>query len=152
MKNSTEKRLFRYAMQYKKGISLGSVCLMVATALELAGPFIAKVIIDDHVLSIEGTWEQVDVSGASTSAYNDRCYVKENRDEVTDEEVISIFAIGKTYYLADGAIALKGERSESDGIVRIDGQEINAKELTLSELYHFFKPEQKPIILLVLLY
>lgn len=60
MKPSTEKRLFLYAWQFKRGIALGIVFLMLATALELAGPFIAKRIIDEHILGIEAVWYEVD--------------------------------------------------------------------------------------------
>lgn len=41
-KQSTEKRLFRYALPFKKGIIIGIICLMIATAFQLAGPLIAK--------------------------------------------------------------------------------------------------------------
>src|SRR5699024_115066 len=51
-----------------------------------------------------------------------------------------------------GAVSLNGKRTNEDGVIRIGGAEIVAKKLSLSELYQFFKPEQKPIILLLLLY
>lgn len=37
MKKSTERRLFQYALKYKKGIIIGLICLVIAVALELAG-------------------------------------------------------------------------------------------------------------------
>lgn len=152
MKGTTEKRLFHYALQYKKGIITGILFLIIATSLELAGPFLAKVIIDDHVLSIEGTWEEADQNNANASTFDGEFYIKGNRENVNQNDVITIFAIGKSYYVAEGAVSLNGKRTKEDGVIRIGGEEIVAKKLSLSELYQFFKPEQKPIILLLFLY
>ena len=33
---------------------------MIATAFQLAGPLIAKKIIDDHIVGIEGLWHEVE--------------------------------------------------------------------------------------------
>jgi ATP-binding cassette, subfamily B, multidrug efflux pump len=46
---STGKRLTKYAMYYKRPIFLGLLFLTVAVFTELAGPFIAKYIIDEHM-------------------------------------------------------------------------------------------------------
>ncbi|KQL27583.1 ABC transporter ATP-binding protein [Cytobacillus solani] len=46
---STSKRLTKYAMYYKGPIFLGLFFLTVAVFTELAGPFIAKYIIDEHM-------------------------------------------------------------------------------------------------------
>ncbi|MFZ7946966.1 ABC transporter ATP-binding protein [Neobacillus sp. 19] len=47
---STSKRLTKYAMYYKKTIFLGLSFLTAAVFTELAGPFIAKYIIDEHMV------------------------------------------------------------------------------------------------------
>ena len=54
------KRLFQYALHYKKNFILGLLMLTVAIGAELTGPFIAKTMIDDHILGIERPWHQVD--------------------------------------------------------------------------------------------
>ncbi|MED3553011.1 ABC transporter ATP-binding protein [Cytobacillus praedii] len=46
---STGKRLTKYAMYYKGPIFLGLIFLTAAVFTELAGPFIAKYIIDEHM-------------------------------------------------------------------------------------------------------
>lgn len=46
---STGKRLTQYAMYFKKPIFLGLFFLSIAVFAELAGPFIAKYIIDEHM-------------------------------------------------------------------------------------------------------
>ncbi|QCJ40619.1 ABC transporter ATP-binding protein [Bacillus sp. S3] len=47
---STSKRLTKYAMFYKRTIFLGLAFLTAAVFTELAGPFIAKYIIDEHMV------------------------------------------------------------------------------------------------------
>ncbi|WP_075619921.1 ABC transporter ATP-binding protein [Paenisporosarcina indica] len=46
---STGKRLWLYALHYKKLLILGMALLTVAVAADLAGPLIAKKIIDEHI-------------------------------------------------------------------------------------------------------
>lgn len=46
---STSKRLIKYALCFKRPIFLGLFFLTVAVFTELAGPFIAKYIIDEHM-------------------------------------------------------------------------------------------------------
>ena len=46
---STSKRLFKYAMYFKRPIFLGLFFLTAAVIADLAGPFIAKNIIDEHM-------------------------------------------------------------------------------------------------------
>ncbi|MDY0395932.1 hypothetical protein RWE15_18020 [Virgibacillus halophilus] len=56
----------------KKGILIGIVCLVIATALELAGPLIAKKMIDEHIVGIEGTWNLVAKGGRSLHRFISR--------------------------------------------------------------------------------
>ncbi|BDH62979.1 putative multidrug resistance ABC transporter ATP-binding/permease protein YheH [Lysinibacillus sp. PLM2] len=46
---STSRRLFIYAMKFKRPILIGLILLTIAVATDLAGPFIAKYIIDTHM-------------------------------------------------------------------------------------------------------
>lgn len=48
---STGKRLYHYALFYKKPIVLGLIFLTIAVIADLTGPFIAKKILDDHITS-----------------------------------------------------------------------------------------------------
>ncbi|WP_019412761.1 ABC transporter ATP-binding protein [Paenisporosarcina sp. TG20] len=51
---STGKRLWVYALLYKKLLIMGMSLLTVAVAADLAGPLIAKKIIDDHIAGADG--------------------------------------------------------------------------------------------------
>lgn len=46
---STSKRLYLYALQFKKPISIGLFLLTIAVATDIAGSFIAKYIIDHYM-------------------------------------------------------------------------------------------------------
>lgn len=153
---STERRLFHYALLFKKGIILGIICLILATGLELAGPFIAKVIIDDHILGIEGTWVEVEAdTDHQVVTFDHHHYIRSNRHSSSseNEQSITVLAVGKSYYLIEEAVQLQGKRSvEDDGVISIGNRTYAAEKLSVNDMYHFFKPEQKPILLLLILY
>lgn len=157
VKQTTERRLIRYALLFKKGILLGIFCLMIATALELSGPYIAKVIIDDHILGVEGTWNETEKTGSKVVTYDDCAFIRENRAETTNEETkqITVLAIEKDYYVIDGNIPTEGVRTVENGIITIGDQDpltVQGEKLSVQELFQFFKPEQKPIMMLLGLY
>ncbi len=159
MKASTEKRLFQYALHFKKGILIGLACLIIAVALELAGPLIAKTVIDEHILGVEGKWTQVENNDDKyTVSYNDKLYKRADRIEDSDHKLGSatVFQVSRDYYFVNEIVPLQGKRSS-------EGEEITIKtadetltyegeKLSMSEIYPFFKPEQGPIIFLLVLY
>ncbi|MBK3496953.1 ABC transporter ATP-binding protein [Viridibacillus sp. YIM B01967] len=49
----TGKRLFQYALMYKKLLISGLLLLAIAVAADLAGPLVAKKIIDEHIANAE---------------------------------------------------------------------------------------------------
>ncbi|WP_010093791.1 ABC transporter ATP-binding protein [Ornithinibacillus scapharcae] len=158
-KGSTERRLFQYALQFKKKIILGIVFLMIATALELAGPLIAKTIIDEHIVGIEGTWFEVsDNNDRNTVEFNDSYYKRSDRIENEDIQVSknTILQIGPSYYLVDGDVPLLGERSFEDDTVTVISQSeeltFPGQKISVTDIYSFFKPEQRPIFMLLGLY
>lgn len=158
MKQTTERRLLAYAWQFKRGIILGIIFLIIATALELTGPFIAKTIIDRHILGIEAVWYEVEnPEDKQVVTFNEKTYVREDRlsSEQMPEEAVTILAIDKNYYAVFGKAPLEGTREFHDGQITIKSEEKSlfpAEKLSLAQMYEFFKWEQKPILLLLLLY
>ncbi|MHA6251603.1 ABC transporter ATP-binding protein [Oceanobacillus sp. CAU 1775] len=159
-KPSTEKRLIQYALQYKKGIIIGIICLMIAVALELAGPLIAKTVIDDHILGVEGYFQEVaEDNDRFTITHEHKLYKRVDRLEPTDQvlsEPITILQVGLSYYMIEDETPLQGVRDVSVDTLQIEyGDEVytyDALQLTLDEMYQFFQPEQRPIIVLLVLY
>src|SRR5699024_9041045 len=130
--------------------------LMIATAFELAGPFIAKKIIDDHVLAIEGIWYEVedDTHYSSVVTYQDRLYVRADHIDDNDYyvDIMKIISIKKDYIAVEYIVDFIGERSFEAGILSIGSTTYEGQKLTLSELYEFFKIEQSAIFRLLGLY
>lgn len=158
-KQTTEKRLFGYALNFKKTILIGLFCLTIAVALELTGPFIAKRLIDEHILGIEDTWHQVEQNDdRHTVMYNGSPYKRDDRIEPSDEKVgtATILQVGKSYYFVPEEVPTSGRKSFEDGTITINTGETNveapATKLSLNQLYAFFKPETQAIIWLLVLY
>ncbi|HLS59771.1 MAG TPA: ABC transporter ATP-binding protein [Virgibacillus sp.] len=160
MKTSTEKALLAYAWEFKRGILFGIFCLMIAVTFELAGPLIAKRVIDDHILGVEGTWQEVLSKDQMTATYQNKQYKRVDRlhgNEQTVGNPVTILQVGTSYYFVDEEITLFGERSVDENqllIIEQMGKEhvYPSTKLSRSDTYPFFKPEQKPIILLLGLY
>lgn len=72
------KRLFRYALTAKGTFIAALLLLALGVAAELAGPFIAKTMIDDHILAIEKPYyESKEADGAAQ--YKGTYYKREDR-------------------------------------------------------------------------
>lgn len=159
MKHSTEQRLFRYALHFKRSIIIGLICLVFATVLQLTGPLIAKTIIDDHILGIEGSWQEVKAdNGKDAIPFHDGFYKRADRVTASDSVLSegTILQVGREYYFVHEAVSLQGKRSVNGENVVIDtgGEKHNygATKITLGEIYHFFQPEKGPILFLLGLY
>lgn len=158
-KPSTEKRLFQYALSFKKTIIIGLICLTIAVALELTGPFIAKRLIDEHILGIEATWYQVEQNDDHhTVEYHDQLYKRGDRLDEEDVTVgtATILQTGRSYYFIPEEVPTTGKKSYENGTFIIETPEervtASAEKLEVDELYGFFKPETSAIIWLLVLY
>ncbi len=157
-KPSTERKLFNFALLYRRNIVIGLVCLVIAVALELTGPFIAKRLIDEHIVGIEDQWHEVQQPDAYTVSYNGELYKRADRIEENDEvtDTATILQVGRNYMFIPSDVPLTGSRSYQDGVVTItlNGETVKAEaeQLSLTELYRFFEPEQRSIYWLLAIY
>lgn len=156
---TTEKRLFQYALTFKKGILIGIIFLMIATGMELAGPLIAKKIIDDHIVGIEGVWHQIaEKKDEKTIYYQDKYYKRSDRESANDHIIgkATLIQIDKNYYFVNREVPLTGKRSVNGDQVTIQTPEgpikASGQKLSLTDLAQFIKPEKRPIMLLLGLY
>lgn len=154
---TTGKRLCQYALHYKKIIIAALLMLTIAVAADLAGPFIAKKMIDDHILGIESVWYQTD-GGEDAVEYDGQFYKKEqNLDQ--DERKIDqarILQAGSQFIFIRGDIAFDGERNFKEGKLFIEksGQTetYEGKALSADELMLFYSPEIPKIVQLLAFY
>ncbi|GIP21529.1 ABC transporter ATP-binding protein [Paenibacillus sp. J22TS3] len=148
MHTSTGKSLFKYALTAKKTFILALIMLAIGVAADLAGPFIARTMIDDHVLAIEKSYLQTNKADAYTVSFNHQLYKREDRfaPGETSGQAIQILQVGSQYVAVTGQVSTKdGERSYENGKLSIvHGSQTDtytAVPLSRSEIFAFYKPE-----------
>jgi ATP-binding cassette subfamily B multidrug efflux pump len=154
------KRLFQYALNYKKPIILALVLLLLAVGVELVGPFLAKRMIDTNIMGIEKPWHQTQEDNSYSVPYGGSLYTR--ADHLTNGEAqgkeVRILQLGRSYYFVDArGVPDTGKRSFADGqltILREDGSTTTfpAAKLTAGEVYGFYKPEFRSLILIAVSY
>lgn len=133
-KISVARRLLNYALIYKYRIMLAILLLCLAVGAELAGPFIAKTIIDKHIIGIQKPWHEMKVEQVPNEVpyvlFNDNAYVRSdwiNQQQMQAEwKEVRIHQDGASLYL---------ERSEGEQI-----------QLTGADVTSFYQHDVIPIM------
>ncbi|MBJ6362741.1 ABC transporter ATP-binding protein [Paenibacillus sp. GCM10012307] len=153
------KRLLRYAMRFKRILLLALVILAVAVAADLAGPFVAKRLIDEHISGIERVWYQTQDTGSFAVSYDGKRYKREDHFAADEQrgEPARVLQVERSYYLIDGPALIEGKRSlTAEEQIRIEQGEkselYEGKKLSVGQLFAFFKPEIGGIWLLCGIY
>ncbi|MGM7723460.1 ABC transporter ATP-binding protein [Metabacillus sp. Hm71] len=153
---TTGRRLFNYALLYKKTILIALAMLALAVTAELTGPFIAKRVIDHHMMGIESPWVEVKEKDEQTVLYHERYYKRSSN--ITDETAVGdaklqIVQVGRSFYVTEEHLSFDGERSiNGNELTIVKGNEQASYEvdrLSQQELMAFYQPEIRPIILLL---
>jgi ATP-binding cassette, subfamily B, multidrug efflux pump len=154
---TTSRRLIQYALSYKKIIIAALLMLTISVGTDLAGPFIAKNIIDDHILGIESIWYETQ-DDKNAVEYNGAFYKKE-RNFSPDEEKgqsIRILQVGARFVSVNGDIEFDGNRKYENGNLIIEKgnlkSEYEARVVTAAELQKFYQLEIPGIIQLLIIY
>ncbi|TGV05117.1 multidrug ABC transporter permease, partial [Mesorhizobium sp. M00.F.Ca.ET.186.01.1.1] len=117
---STGKRLWHYALLFKRTILLALLMLSVAVGAELTGPFLAKKMIDTHILGIEFPWYETEQRSDSV-LYREKWYTRQDHlaeGERTGQEV-RVLQVGRDYYFLEQPLAFDGQRTIADGKLTI---------------------------------
>ncbi|WP_028986667.1 ABC transporter ATP-binding protein [Thermicanus aegyptius] len=154
----TGRRLFRYAVQLKGPLLLGLFLLAMSVSAELAGPLVAKEMIDAHILGIEKPWVEVspDVKGAVP--FRGKFYERLDRlaPGMEHGREVRFLQVGKAIYFIPEKIPFDGERGiEGGNLVIQKGEEKKsypAIPLVRSEVSGFYQREVSPLLSLSLLY
>lgn len=132
----TLKKLWQYGLLYKKMILIALALLVVAVSTEVIGPLIAKRMIDEHVMGIEGKWYYVDQASDKTVIYGNDMLIREGNvtlsADVSGLNTATIKQEGIAFYFTD-----------ANGV---------KAKLTKEQLYQFYKPEIAEIIKLSIIY
>ncbi|MGA9290933.1 MAG: ABC transporter ATP-binding protein [Anaerobacillus sp.] len=157
MNRHVGKRLVRYALGFKKSIFIALLLLTVAVTAELSGPFIAKRMIDVHILGIEYPWYEAE-QGEDAVNYEGKWYKRSDHFDSGEEKrnEVRILQVGRDYYFIDNPIEFDGERAIQGNELTItkDGEKQTyvANELSNNELLAFYQPQIEPMIWLIALY
>jgi ATP-binding cassette subfamily B protein len=154
------RRLFRYAMPFKKSLILALIMLLIAVGTDVAGPLVAKRIIDEHIAGIEKPWHVASVDDSYAVSRNGTLYKRADRFAEGEEQgaEVRILQIENRFYWVSQPIEFDGHRSYAeDGIVRITAEdgtvaEYAAERLSTREVLPFFMTELNGVLLLCLFY
>jgi len=143
---TTGKRLVQYALQFKMIIVAALAMLTISAAADLAGPFIAKRVIDVHILGIESTWHETD-KGKDTVEFQGK-YYKRDRYFASGErkgKPVRILQAGTRFVMADEPVKTDGKRSYENGVLTISkngsSETVPATLLSAKEVMKFSAPE-----------
>ncbi|MDR7001280.1 ABC transporter ATP-binding protein [Neobacillus niacini] len=154
---TTGKRLIQYALSYKKIIAAALLMLTISVAADLAGPFIAKNIIDQHILGIESDWYET-TNGKMAVNYHEKYYKREKyfSDGEQKGKHVRILQIGSKFVFIEQKLDFDGKRSFQNGILTVkkgnEKAEYKAEILKGRELLAFYQPEVLGIFQLILIY
>jgi len=153
------RRLWKYALHYKRTILLALAMLVVAIGTELVGPFIAKRMIDVHIAGIEQPWYQVANADEETAPYGGAHYKRADRFEPGEARGAEarVLQIGRSFVFVPGGIEADGERElTADGRLAIvagaERREYAAEPLNAAQLFAFYRPEIAGILQLSWIY
>ncbi|MGM8214774.1 ABC transporter ATP-binding protein [Bacillaceae bacterium W0354] len=156
-KPTTEKRLFQYAMHFKKTIFIGLICLIVAVALELTGPFIAKTLIDQHIVGVANHYVETDEVDKGIE-FDGQTYIRKDRISSNDSDtIVTLFQDGLSFYLLEDEVPLNASIDDEGGneftlTTRGETFHVTGKKLSIDEVFVFFSEEISSIIWLLALY
>lgn len=157
MKASVEKRLLRYLFINKQTITFALIALIIAVALELTGPFIAKQVIDRHIVGVQTEWVVVTGNDDNDTIELDNRYLKRS-DRLDENDVVintvTFVQVNRDYYLAEGTVPV-GETltvSESGTSLISNESSFQAEKLSAATAANFFAPEVRPIMRWLALY
>ncbi|RKP51369.1 ABC transporter ATP-binding protein [Cohnella endophytica] len=160
MGNNIGKRLFHYALFYKKPIILALVLLLLAVGVELVGPFLAKRMIDTNIMGVEKPWYETTKDEKYAVAYGDSWYKREDhwKDGETKGREVRILQADRKYFFVDApGVPATGKRVFGNGGLTIKNEDGSSQlypavQMTKGETYEFYKPEFRSIILLAISY
>jgi ATP-binding cassette subfamily B multidrug efflux pump len=151
------KRLLGYVAIYKKTVILALFMLAIAVSAELAGPWIAKNLIDRNVMGIELPWYEA-AEGEFTVVYNGHLYKRSDHfaaNEVRGQES-RVLQSGRQFYYINGGIRFDGVREFRQGELTVtkggESATYPAVPLTGAELKAFYSPELPNMVYWIIVY
>jgi ATP-binding cassette, subfamily B, multidrug efflux pump len=151
------RKLFQYAFEFKKIIFVALIMLAISVGAELTGPFIAKKMIDSHILGIESSWFET-TKGKDAVKFEGSYYKRGDyfQHGETKGKEIRIIEIGKQFYFINQSLPFDGKRTFHNGKITIkkgdNSKTLPAKRIATNQLLKFYEPEIPRIVKLILFY
>ncbi len=134
---SVGSRLLHYMLLFKRRITVAILILIAAVSAQLAGPIIAKQIIDNHILAIEKDWYEMNPAsvpqGVKFAAFREQAFVRS--DWAEPEEL--------------GAGASPARIKQEGRTFRLESAALGSVDLTAAEVPAFYKHDVRPVLYLV---
>lgn len=153
------RRLLYYAGLYKRTIIVALLMLAISVGAELTGPFVAKRMIDNHILGIERTWYATPTIGPDAVQYGGLWYRRGDyftHAEQRGSQTAEIVEFGRTFYFVHRALPFIDNPRVSDGVLTVQqGQHsvsAPASALSARQLFSFYRPELPRMWMLALVY
>ncbi|MED4346097.1 MULTISPECIES: ABC transporter ATP-binding protein [Heyndrickxia] len=151
------KRLFRYAMNFKRSILIALAALMVAVGADVFSPIVAKTMIDRHITGIESVWVETHDARQAVS-YHGRHYkrlVYASAEEKKGKKR-TIVQAGRNFYFVKGRVETGGKNTYRDGklYMTYNGKTASyrAEKISYAGVLRFYSPEIPYILKLLILY
>lgn len=140
-KPSTLRRLFSYALIFRYRLAFAILILFMSVGAQLSGPYIGKIIIDQHIRGIvDYAWFELEVSEVHKETphtiFQDKVYIRSDRIHSED-----ISPLWREMYI-----------THQDKHYYISTTGAEAVQLTAEEVLEFFKDDIRPVIQLASLY
>ncbi len=136
-KSPVLKRLLAYALQYKTRIGVAIVILIASVGAQLAGPIIAKNIIDKHILAIEFAWYEAEKSelpaGVRFVEFDGSVYVRS--DWIAPEQIPGDWGKARIY--------------QNGSSFYIESEQKGRMELTEEDVLEFYRHDVTPVFMMV---
>lgn len=139
---ATVRRLIGYALLFRKKLAIAFIILLLSVAAQLSGPYIVKIIIDQHIQGIVSyAWYEID--GQSNewqpfkhTAYGGNVYIRSDR-------------IAAQHIHPDWG---KAKIEQKDEHYNLTSPLLGTVQLTADEVRQFYEHDFAPVIRLIMLY
>lgn len=136
---SVNRRLFDYIMLFRGQVAGALTILILAMGAQLAGPLIARSIIDDHILAIEKDWIELRSSqlpeGVQSVPFGGYNYIRSDWLNEQGRQALSEHAIVHIVQQESGFVL----QSSAQGEVQLSAADTAA----------FYRHDMRPVLLLV---
>ncbi|WP_235206897.1 ABC transporter ATP-binding protein [Paenibacillus tyrfis] len=135
------KRLFGYVLLFRKKVALAVIILLLSIVTQLIGPYIIKVIIDQHInASTQLHWYQTELNGVpdgtSATSFQNKAYIR--ADWVNPGQIRPEWP---KYYI----------KTVNDHVY-LTSPDSKDVELSSSDVFFFYEHDALPVVLLIGLY